>query len=66
MHINLGPDAFEDLQENLARRSLEHEIMIDDTQAVIDSELECCSNDINHDNADDFDTCYHSLETVSV
>lgn len=64
MHIHLGPDVFEDFSNDLTQRSLNHETMSDDTQAMIDSELTCCSGESS--GRDDFGTCYHTLEQVSL
>ena len=60
VHIHLGPEVLEDFSDNLRKRSLKHEILVDNQQAMIDKELKCCSRD----SGDNFDTCYHTLEQV--
>jgi len=62
VHIHLGPDVFEDFSNDLTQRSLNHQTMSDDTQAMIDSELTCCSGESS--GRDDFGTCYHTLEQI--
>ena len=62
MHIHLSPQVLEDFSDNLSRRSLSHEVLIENTQELLDDDSLCCSNASEKT----FDTCYHTLNEVTV
>ena len=62
MHIHLSPQVLEDFSDNLSRRSLAHEVLCENTQDLLDDDSLCCPNA----NEKTFDTCYHTLNEVSV
>ena len=61
MHIHLGPDVIEDFKALLQDRSLAESTTMADSQEMIGNLISCCKSD---NGADDFDSCYHTLEEV--
>ena len=62
MHIHVGPKVLEDFSDDLTRRSLEHETLIENTKHLLDEDSLCCSKASENN----FDTCYHTLDEVNV
>lgn len=63
MHIHLGRDVIEDFRARLQERSLDESTTMADSQEMIDNQTTCCENG---NGADDFDSCYHTLEEVRI
>ena len=63
MHIHLGPDIIEDFKALLQERSLVVSTAMADSQEMIDNQISCCKTD---NGADDFDSCYHTLQEVRI